>query len=267
MKYLSSNKNPEIKRLRLLSQKSRERKKHSLFVIEGLRELEKALVGGYSIQSLFIEEEHKYAFESIIQKLINSEQFLVSSAVFKQISFRSGSEKIMAIAQTKTHSLESLKPKKNALLLVIEAPEKPGNIGALYRTAAAAQFDGIIIANPKTDFYNPNSIRSSLGCVFLLPTAIAKSDEVITYLNSNEFLIATAAIHSEAIPYTQFEYKTPCALVMGTESTGLANNWLEASHQHLIIPMSKDVDSLNLSVSAGILMYQARAKKIEQQKH
>ena len=267
MKYLSSSKNPEIKRLRLLSQKSRERKKHSLFVIEGLRELEKAIIGGYSIQSLFIEQEHESTFEHITQKLFNSKQFLVSNTVFEQISFRSGSEKIMAIAQTKTHDLESFKPKKNALLLVIEAPEKPGNRGALYRTAAAAQFDGVIIANPKTDFYNTNSIRSSLGCIFLLPTAVASSDEVIAFLNDKEFYIATAVIHPDAIPYNKFEYKTPCALVMGTESTGLDNSWLKASHQHLSIPMSENVDSLNLSVSAGILMYEARANKIERLKH
>ena len=124
-------------------------------------------------------------------------------------------------------------------------------------------FDGVIIANPKTDFYNPNSIRSSLGCLFALPTAIGTSQEVITYLNDNEYFIATAALQSDALAYDEFDYKTPCALVMGTESTGLNTNWLEASHQHLIIPMSSKVDSLNLSVSAGILMYQARRKKIE----
>ena len=267
MKYLSSSKNPEIKRLRLLSQKSRERKKQAVFVIEGLRELKKAIAGGYCINALFVEEGSEIGFEDICQKLSDSEQFLVSLAVFEQISIRSGSEKIVAIAQAKNHSLDTFSLNKNALILVIEAPEKPGNIGALYRTAAAAQFDGVIIANPKTDFYNPNSIRSSLGCLFLLPTAISTSDEVIAYLNEKEIFIATAALHAEAVPYNQFEYKTPIALVMGTESTGLNTNWLEASHQHLIIPMSKEVDSLNLSVSAGILMYEARSKKIERKKH
>ena len=267
MKQLNSSKNPELKRLRLLFQKARERKKQGVFVIEGEREIKKVIKGSYSLECLFIEAGQEVYFSDLLSTQNKTQIFTVEKTVFSQISIRSGSEKIIAIAQNKTHNLEQLKLPDNALVLVIEAPEKPGNIGALYRTAAAANMDAIIIANPKTDFYNPNSIRSSLGCVFLLPTAIAKSDEVITYLNNNEFLIATAAIHSEAIPYTQFEYKTPCALVMGTESTGLDNNWLEASHQHLIIPMSKDVDSLNLSVSAGILMYQARAKKIEQQKH
>lgn len=267
MKYLSSIKNPEIKRLRLLTQKSRERKKLDLFVIEGQRELEKAMLGGYNISSLFIEENHELELNELIGKIQQSEQFLVSNNVFKQISIRSGSEKILAIAHSKKHDFSSLKLKSDALILVIEAPEKPGNIGALYRTAAAAQMDGVIIANPKTDFYNPNSIRSSLGCLFTLPTAIASTKEVINYLNKKGYFIATAALNHEAVNYRNFDYKTPCALVMGTESVGLNKEWLEASNQHLIIPMSNQVDSLNLSVSAGILMYEARMKKIEREKH
>ena len=267
MKYLSSYKNPEIKLLRLLSKKSKERKKRFLFVIEGLRELKRALDGYYTINSIFIEEGHEVEFVNITKKLGKSDQYLVSKKVFEQISFRSGSEKIMAIAQSKEHYLDLFKPKKNDLILVIEAPEKPGNIGALFRTAAAAEFDGVIIANPKTDFYNPNCIRSSLGCLFLLPTAIASSEEVIKYLIKKEIFIATAAIQENAIPYNKFNYKTPFALVMGGESSGLGAKWFEASNQHLIIPMSKYVDSLNLSVSAGILMYEAKAKTTEQLKN
>jgi len=137
----------------------------------------------------------------------------------------------------------------------------------MFRTAVAAEFDGVIIANPKTDFYNPNSIRSSLGCLFLLPTAIASTDEVIEYLIKKEFFIATAATHEDAIPYNKFNYKAPCALVLGAESSGLGAKWFEATNQHLIIPMSKYIDSLNLSVSAGILMYQAKLKAIDQKKH
>jgi len=267
VKYLSSNKNPEIKQLKLLSQKSRERKKRGLFVVEGKRELEKAISGNYLINSIFIEENHELDYENIVQKLSDADQFIVSNSVFEQISFRSGSEKIIGIAQSKKHDLKNFKLKKNALILVLEAPEKPGNIGALFRTAAAAQFDGVIIANPKTDFYNPNSIRSSLGCIFLLPTAIGPSDEVINYLNKKEFFIATAALHPEAVNYNTFDFKPPCALVMGTESTGLDAQWLKSSHQHLIIPMAGHVDSLNLSVSAGILMYEARNKKIDRETH
>ena len=167
---------------------------------------------------------------------------------------------MIAVAEAKSHALSDLKLKDNALILVIEAPEKPGNIGALLRTAAAADFDAVIIANPKTDLYNPNSIRASVGGIFRMPIALDQSKAVITYLLDHEIFIATAALKEGALPYHEFEFKTPCALVIGAEDTGLHDDWLENTHQNIIIPMSEKVDSLNLSVSAGILMYEAKKK-------
>lgn len=260
MKQLNSSKNPELKRLRLLFQKARERKKQGVFVIEGEREIKKVIKGSYSLECLFIEAGQEVYFSDFLSTQNKTQIFTVEKTVFSQISIRSGSEKIIAIAQNKTHNLEQLKLPENALVLVIEAPEKPGNIGALYRTAAAANMDAVIIANPKTDFYNPNSIRSSLGALFLLPTAIASSQEVIEYLKEQSFSINTAAIEANAVAYDAFDYKPPCAIVMGTESTGLDRQWIEASNQNILIPMSENVDSLNLSVSAGILMYEAQRK-------
>ena len=260
MKILSSIQNPELKKLRLLFQKARERKKLALFVIEGKREIQKAIRGGDSFESVFIHEEAIGDFESLLNSVDHVTKYSLEASLFEKLSIRSGSEKIIAIAQNKPHDLSQLKLNKNSIVLVIEAPEKPGNIGALYRTAAAAKIDAVIIANPKTDFYNPNSIRSSLGGIFILPTAIASSIEVIAYLKENKITIATAAINSKAVPYDQFEYTPPCALVMGTESTGLDQLWLNETNQNLMIPMADEVDSLNLSVSAGILMYECQRK-------
>ena len=260
MKTLSSIQNPELKKLRLLYQKARERKKSHLFVIEGEREILKAIKGGYRFESLFIHKEALGDFEELLELDVDNHIYSLEIDLFERLSIRSGSEKIIAVAHSKTHELAQLKLKDTAIILVIEAPEKPGNIGALYRTAAAAKIDAVIIANPKTDFYNPNSIRSSLGSVFLLPTAIATSAEVITFLKEQKITITTAAIHPTAIAYDQYDYSPPCALVMGTESTGLDKLWLEQTNQNLIIPMAKEVDSLNLSVSAGILMYESQRK-------
>tara|TARA_B110000211_G_C14059221_1_gene544766 strand:- start:816 stop:1616 length:801 start_codon:yes stop_codon:yes gene_type:complete len=260
VKLLSSIQNPEIKKFRLLFQKARERKKQNLFVIEGEREIEKALKGGYFLESIFIHEAAENSFDTLISQSEVSDIFLLASSIFNRLSVRSGSEKILAIAQSKTHELVELTLSKTSLILVIEAPEKPGNIGALYRTAAAAKMDAVIIANPKTDFYNPNSIRSSLGSLFLIPTAIGTSKEVIALLDKKSIRLATAVINPEAIYYNDFDYAPPCAIVMGTESTGLDELWLKKTDQHLIIPMAKNVDSLNLSVSAGILMYEAQRK-------
>ena len=182
MKTLSSIQNPEIKKLRLLFQKTKERKKQSLFVIEGEREIEKALKGGYVLESIYIHEAAEHSFEVIISQSKVSNIFLLSASIFERLSIRSGSEKIIVIAQSKTHKLEDLILNETSIILVIEAPEKPGNIGAIFRTAAAAKMDAVIVANPKTDFYNPNSIRSSLGSMFLTPTAIGTSLDVISFL-------------------------------------------------------------------------------------
>ncbi len=267
MKYLSSLNNPELKRLLLLFQKARERKKTGFFVIEGRREIEKAINGGYEVETVFIEEGYESIISKIKGRLSKVLNFSIKKSVFEQISIRSGSEKIIAITKSKTHTLEQLNLSDNGIVLVIEAPEKPGNIGALYRTAAAAKIDSIIIANPKTDFYNPNSIRSSLGSVFLVPTAIAPSFEVIAYLKKNGYKILTAAIDPDAMIYNKYHYKKPCAIIIGTESTGLSNPWLEATDQHLIIPMHKSIDSLNLSVSAGILIYEAQGRNNKLEKN
>ncbi len=260
MKQLSSSKNPELKRLRLLFQKARERKKQGVFVVEGEREIQKVIKGYYDLECLFIEAGQEGSFSDLLNTQKRTQIFSVEKTIFSQISIRSGSEKMIAIAKSKTHDLKELQLPENALVLVIEAPEKPGNIGALYRTAAAANMDAVIIANPKTDFYNPNSIRSSLGALFLLPTAIASSKEVIAYLKEQQFSINTAAIEANAIAYDAFDFTPPCAIVVGTESTGLDHQWIEASNQNILIPMSENIDSLNLSVSAGILMYEAQRK-------
>ena len=260
MKHLTSQNNSELKRLRLLFQKAKERKKQGVFVIEGIREIEKAILGDYKINVFFVEEGCEPVYSKILNKSDKVLTFSVRKSVFERISMRSGSEKIIAIVKSKTHTLDRLNLTDNGIILVVEAPEKPGNIGALYRTAAAAKIDSIIIANPKTDFYNPNSIRSSLGSVFLVPTALAPSFEVIAYLKKNAYKILTAAIEPNAINYNKYHYKKPCAIVMGAESTGLTKSWIVAADQHLIIPMDKSIDSLNLSVSAGILMYEAQVK-------
>jgi len=261
VKLLSSIQNPEIKHLRLLFDKAKIRKKEKLFVIEGEREIGRALAGGYTVQKYFFHEALPPEKRDYYSELDPSSfSYILEAHLFDKIGYRSGTEKMIAVAEAKSHALSDLKLKDNALILVIEAPEKPGNIGALLRTAAAADFDAVIIANPKTDLYNPNSIRASVGGIFRMPIALDQSKAVITYLLDHEIFIATAALKEGALPYHEFEFKTPCALVMGTEDTGLHDDWLENTHQNIIIPMSEKVDSLNLSVSAGILMYEAKKK-------
>ena len=260
MKVIGSAKNLELKKMLLLYKKSRERKKHGLFVIEGEREIINAIKSNYILERIFLEEGISFNNVNIKNVINNTPTSVIEKKTFKKISIRSGGEKIIAIARSKLHVLKTLKLTRKSLIVVLEEPEKPGNIGALYRTAAAAKIDAIIISNPKTDFYNPNSIRSSLGDIFKIPTAIESNENVISYLKKKEFNILTTFIKKDSVRYNEFDYQLPCALVMGSESEGLSNLWSKVASENLVIPMAKTSNSLNLSVSAGILIYEAIRK-------
>ena len=166
-----------------------------------------------------------------------------------------GSQEVIAILETKSHHIKDITVDNDSRVLVVEAPEKPGNIGALLRTAAAAGWDAVIIANPKTDLYHPQIIRNSMGGVFCLPIASASSDEVISFLEANAFNISAAALNNEAKHFKRVKYQRPLALVFGTEDKGLNQKWLKKAKHIVQIPVKFPIDSLNLSVSAGILMY------------
>jgi len=251
LKFISSKQNPLIKKLTLLMNKSRERKKENLFVVGGQRELSRALEMGYKVDALFYKEGTD---ESIILKGTDN-TFELSNKLFEQISMRSGSEEVIAIMESIPHRIEDLTTHTDQRILVLESPEKPGNIGALLRTAAAADWDAVIIANPRTDLYHPQIIRNSMGGVFSIPIACDDTVNVISFLKKNDFNIIAAALHSSAKHFKRIKYSTPMALVMGTEDNGLEPLWMKEAHQTVKIPVKFPIDSLNLSVSAGILMY------------
>lgn len=260
IKEISSLQNSLVKKVLLLKEKSRERKKTELFVLEGQKELQLALKGGYEIQTLFFYEAliseaaaiHSLGTLSYAPVLIS-----VSKAVYEKIAYRETTEGVLAIAKSKSHLLSELQFKnQNPLVLVAEAPEKPGNIGALLRTADAAHLDAVIIANPKGDLYNPNVIRSSIGCVFTNKIAIGNTSEVIDFLKKKGLDIYCAAL-SASTSYTAVSYSKASAIVVGTESTGLSEAWLKNSSQNIIIPMQGQIDSMNVSVSAAIVIFEA----------
>lgn len=260
-KTISSLQNPLIKQVLLLEEKSRERKKTNLFVIEGLREIELALKGGYTLQTLLFCEE--IISEEKVTQLIPSttELIEITLEVFKKLAYRTSTEGIIAIAKAKSLSLDNIKlESKKPLILVAEAPEKPGNIGALLRTADAANVDAVIIANPKTDIYNPNIIRSSVGCVFTNTIATGKTSEIIKYLKESNIAIYSAILQ-ESVPYHTCDFKENTAIIVGTESTGLSQEWREESKQNINIPMQGEIDSMNVSVAAGILIFEAKRQR------
>ena len=256
MQQITSLQNPLVKYLFTLTQKSKQRKEQQQFLIEGKREISLALEAGYLIEQLFICPD--IISETEVEKLFSGYKCTaISTQVYEKLTYRSSTEGILALAQCKNHALSGVEfQKAHPLVLVAEAPEKPGNIGALIRTADAAGIDAVYIANPKTDLYNPNIIRSSVGTVFTVPIFMGSSEEIRSHLQQQGFAIYCAALTASQ-PYDQVSYKGRTAIVVGTEDTGLSPTWLKASTQNIIIPMQGKIDSMNVSVSAAILIFEA----------
>ncbi|WP_459212912.1 TrmH family RNA methyltransferase [Aquimarina rhabdastrellae] len=263
-KQINSTQNSHIKFLSTLKEKSRIRKKEGLFLIEGQRELSLALKGGYEITQLFFCDD-LISIEDLNALLVDShssiEKVIISNEVYQKLAFRGTTEGILAVAKTKELHISSVElSTKKPLILVAEAPEKPGNIGALLRTADAANVDLVCIANPKTDMYNPNIIRSSVGCLFTTPIAVGTTEEILDYLKGHNINIYGAALQA-SVAYHTLDYTKPTAIVVGTEATGLSSKWIDNTTQNIIIPMSGAIDSMNVSVAAGILIFEAKRQR------
>lgn len=262
-KLITSIQNSLVKEILQLQEKSRVRKKKGLFIIEGVREISLALKGNYHVKSVWICEDiiTLEKVNSLLGLTEETEFIIISKEVYQKISHRKTTEGIIAIAKTKEFDLANLELPPTPLILIAEAPEKPGNIGALLRTADAANLDAVIIANPKTDLYNPNIIRSSVGCVFTTNIAMGTTDEIIDLLKQKKINSYAASLNKNSIPYTEVNFKGASAIIVGTESTGLSDNWLNNSTKKIIIPMQGEIDSLNVSVSAAILIFEAKRQK------
>ena len=261
-KEITSTQNPLVKKIMVLKEKSRERKKTGLFVIEGRRELHLAKKSDYVIKTILFDKT--LISEASVLAIATPEVELIeiSKEVFQKLAHRHTTEGVIAIAEVKSHHINDLKFNTSTpLILVAEAPEKPGNIGALLRTADAANVDAVIIANPKSDLYNPNIIRSSVGCLFTNQIATGQTEEIINVLQQHNISIYCAALQASVDYHTQ-DFSKPTAIVVGTEATGLSDQWLNNATQNIIIPMQGEIDSMNVSVAAGILIFEAKRQRL-----
>ena len=252
---ITSPHNPKIKSL-LALEKPRERRKQQQFIIEGKKEIGLALAAGYRIGNLF------YCVDIFPERDLKSldidSKFLVpvTQEVFDKIAVRENSGGVIAVAEMKTHRLQEFELSKAPLVLILESVEKPGNLGAILRTADAAGIDGVVVCDPQTDFYNPNVVRSSLGCVFTKQIATASSEETIAWLKGNKINIYCTYLKASR-PYTDVDFKLPSAIVMGTEATGLSEIWVKAATANIIIPMQGSIDSMNVSTSTAVVVFEA----------
>ncbi len=286
---ITSAQNPKIKRLLALQKDSSLRRETGLFVVEGRRELEHCTSAGFELDTLFIcpslagdsssfgstlpencshprlhkREGPTLAWEGSRSDVFRESTaeagarvFEVSEEVYEKVAYRGGTEGVIAEVKSKTRRLEDLNLPENPLIMVLESVEKPGNLGAVLRSADAAGADAVLICDPLTDLWNPNLIRASIGAVFTVPVAVCTSEQAITWLKSLGIRILTAQLQDSSL-YYDCDMRGGTALVMGTESTGLSEQWRVAADAHIRIPMLGRLDSLNVSVSAAILLFEA----------
>ena len=260
LQSITSAQNPKIKDFLALQEKSRLRREKGLFVVEGRRELLHCLEAGFSPRTIFVCEEILGAgeMEAVLEAAGEGcTVFSVSANVYDRMAYRSGTEGVTAIMQARNLRLEELRFRnEEPLIVVVEAVEQPGNLGAILRSADAAGADAVIVCDPLTDLYNPNLIRASIGAVFSVPVVAASSAETIEWLRSRGVTIYTAQLQDSSW-YYDCDMKKATAIVMGTEATGLTGIWREAADRHIRIPMLGKLDSLNVSVSAAVLLFEA----------
>jgi TrmH family RNA methyltransferase len=254
---ITSKQNPRIKNIVKL-QKASERRSQNLVVLEGDREILRAVKAGLVLKEIYScpEIEGPDIRNEIIRKAgiqIHTEE--VSREVYGKIAYRGGTGGIIALAQPPDLSIAALELSENPLIIVLESVEKPGNLGAVLRTADAAGVDAVIICDPRTDVFNPNTIRSSIGCVFSVPVVACTADEAISWLQKKR--IKTFATSLEASKnYLDPSYPNATAVVLGTEADGLSKKWTEAADERIIIPMRGIADSLNVSTTAAIVVFE-----------
>ena len=250
---IESLQNQKIKNLLKLQEKSRERKNQGLFIVEGTQENELAIKGGYEAVEIYICED---IYESNI-KFGNPRRFEITRAIFEKLAYRKSTGGIIGVYKTKASKLEYVNLPENPLVVVLEAVEKPGNLGAVLRTGDGAKVDAVIVCDETVDFFNPNVIRSSVGTLFTNQIASASKEEVLAYLQERNVQVISTFLRDETISLYEANFTSGSAIILGTEATGLSDFWADNSEALIKIPMLGFVDSLNVSNAAAICVYEA----------
>jgi RNA methyltransferase, TrmH family len=254
---ITSLQNPRVKEVVRLH-RSKDRRESGLIIVEGFREIRLAIESGFKTEYLMVcpvhfQEKNQGDIKNMMDDL---KCFEVNSQVFAKMAYRDQSDGLLAVMHAPEKKLTDIVLSGNPLIIVLEAVEKPGNLGAILRTADAAGVDAVVICDPLTDIYNPNVIRSSIGCVFTTQLATCTSTEALQWLKLKNIEPFAAALTAKNF-YHQSDFRKPLAFVMGAEADGLSDFWLENTKSHIKIPMLGSIDSLNVSTSAAVLVYEA----------
>ncbi|MFQ5966888.1 MAG: TrmH family RNA methyltransferase [Acidimicrobiia bacterium] len=265
MAKISSSTNPRVKALVRLRSR-RERDRSGRFLIEGHRELSRAVEAGQPIEEVYFAPDlFREVDESLLLERTEAQGarlFELTEAPFRKVSYRGRPDGLLAVAPQFQTGLARLAPGTNPLLLAVEAIEKPGNLGTMLRTADAVGADSVIVCDPTTDLFNPNVVRASLGALFTVPVAVVTTNEALSWLRSAD-VKTYAATPTAELAYYDADYSGPSAVVVGSEQLGLSDDWLAGSTARLRIPMSGRIDSLNSAMAAGILLFEAARQRAE----
>ena len=249
---ITSLQNPKVKYIVKLREDKRQRQRDGVMLVEGYDELTLALNSGLKPQSLLTAPE----LVSRPMDIHNAEVTPVSRAVFEKMSYRDGPDGWMGIFPTPKNTLDNLKLSASPLVIVAESVEKPGNLGAILRTADAAHVDAVIVCDPRVDLWNPNVIRASRGAVFAVPTVEAESSTALAFLRLRKMRVLAATPSAEVL-YTDVDLREPTAIAVGTEDEGLTDFWMQNADVKVKIPMLGKVNSLNVSIATALITYES----------
>ncbi len=249
---------PQNEKLKWLGQlhKASVRRRLGLFLVEGQKEINFALQAGYRPHSF-------YSWGTVTSQKLPSQAPLydLSRAAYEKVTYRTSQvNNLLGVFYDPKLKLADLKLGPQPFLIVVETIEKPGNLGAIIRTADGAAADAVIVGNEYIDIYNPNVIRSSVGCIFIKPVVSASNQAVLNFLKSNNIQVYGAALVPESKNYLEADFKKPSALILGSEASGLSSFWLKNS-QPIVIPMKGKNDSLNVSSAAAVLAYEVQRQR------
>lgn len=266
---INSPANPKIKEISKLLKDGQLRQEKNIIIVDGKREIMEAIKNKWKIEEFFycldfIEKKEEIDNNLEIEKIIKltSKSYKLSAKAFAKVSYKKNPDGFLAILKIKKISLDDIELKKDLLILVLESVEKPGNLGGIIRTAYASGIDLIILNDQKTDIFSPNVIRSSTGFIFSTPLVIASIEDTYNWLIKNKIQILSTSIKAKQNHFLT-DFKKASAIVFGTEADGLTDKWLKKKTIAIKIPMISGVDSLNVSVSVGIIIYEAMRQRLK----
>ncbi len=249
---ITSMQNPFIKQVAGLRD-AKDRREQGLTLVDGKREVERAIAAGASIKHIIYCPKF---LEGKFDLCAKAETVEVSAPVFEKIAFGQRSDGVIAVVKYEERTIGALTLSKTPFVVILEAVEKPGNLGAIIRTCDSAGVDALLIADPKTDIFNPNVIRASVATVFSVPVAAGTNDDILAFLKKHQIKTAAALVQAKSV-YTKADLKGPLAIVLGSEDKGLSDFWQKHCDMKVSIPMKGLADSLNVSVTAAVMIFEA----------